>query len=881
MANSDELDFSDLQAQAEQLLEIYKEQTAELQKQAQVKHTTLSNSSMPDTVEGIKKENNAKKEAIIIDGQLTQKYKEQLAAKQLLTQLSSVERRDLKDNAILQNAAKDSIAAMTIEVRKLTEEWRNGSEAVRDKLSPQIDALNAKLKQSDTTIGIHTRNVGNYANSVRDAAMKVGGLTGIMAIFGRMVGINTEDLQELREVHSTLREGSRDLSHLTHQHSEALHENAEASKIATEANEEEAASQMAALGIMAAVVIAIGAIVAIYAVWSSVQEKNKQELEERSKAIDGSIITDDKLREAYNKEAIAIQELADKYQVLTGAMSETEASKRKLMMQFNDDATKLNNDYAKKLQDAPGFGDDKYERDKKRAAVTAQYNKDYALLKQKLNEELDNQDQEAINKYIEKYQAGEKRISELKDATIQDEHKRKLAELDTKKSNDTFEILESEYTEEQKGQLIKQVNEQWHLEVEAEDERYLKEKKKKLEEEWKAFKEFADKISEADAKLTDKMTEAVNKKQKFIEEQQKRHTDNSYDTLIGADKLAIDRDKNNPKALLADKNTLVDNETGKKKADIAYDQQKQIEAAKAAGIKDGDAIIIQINQDAQDKMDLADKEAAAKQLQNQKEYTDALKKETEKRLEAELKAQQEGLRALEQILNAENQLKEQSLKEQTDLIQNQAQVQSELAAAGRKNTLAQTMAAENKAAEDALKQQRAVARQKEDIELANLFITAEGAFIKGGDSPTKAAAEAMGAVLLAKGLAAGLAGSFFEGTPDTGGPGRLDNKGGMLAVLHPHEAVIPKARNEEFPGLAKAWITGNLDTYLAKVAMPEIHGTDMKRVEQELGEIKNAIINQPQRVVYEQGGETIIDEKSGDNRKRIIVEQPIRLSIHG
>lgn len=56
--------------------------------------------------------------------------------------------------------------------------------------------------------------------------------------------------------------------------------------------------------------------------------------------------------------------------------------------------------------------------------------------------------------------------------------------------------------------------------------------------------------------------------------------------------------------------------------------------------------------------------------------------------------------------------------------------------------------------------------------------------------------------------------SFFVGTHDTGRGGRLDNKGGFLAINHPNEAIIPASENKSEPGLAKAWITGDLEPYI-------------------------------------------------------------------
>jgi hypothetical protein len=73
---------------------------------------------------------------------------------------------------------------------------------------------------------------------------------------------------------------------------------------------------------------------------------------------------------------------------------------------------------------------------------------------------------------------------------------------------------------------------------------------------------------------------------------------------------------------------------------------------------------------------------------------------------------------------------------------------------------------------------------------------------------------------------------FYEGTEDTGKGGRVDNKGGFKAVLHPNERVVPEKynkalqgiKNYELPMAAQAYkaiptvfdFMGNLDTNLNK-----------------------------------------------------------------
>lgn len=63
--------------------------------------------------------------------------------------------------------------------------------------------------------------------------------------------------------------------------------------------------------------------------------------------------------------------------------------------------------------------------------------------------------------------------------------------------------------------------------------------------------------------------------------------------------------------------------------------------------------------------------------------------------------------------------------------------------------------------------------------------------------------------------------SFFVGTSDTGSGGSLDENGGFLAKIHKHEAIIPEAANMSEPGMADAWINGNIDEFILGKWMPE------------------------------------------------------------
>ena len=71
-------------------------------------------------------------------------------------------KQDLKDEIKLQNAAKDSLIAKEIELKRLQESYRRVSAEVAKSMLPQIQKLDTEVKKLEADMGRHGRNVGNY-----------------------------------------------------------------------------------------------------------------------------------------------------------------------------------------------------------------------------------------------------------------------------------------------------------------------------------------------------------------------------------------------------------------------------------------------------------------------------------------------------------------------------------------------------------------------------------------------------------------------------------------------------------------------------------------------------------------------------------------------
>lgn len=138
--------------------------------------------------------------------------------------------------------------------------------------------------------------------------------------------------------------------------------------------------------------------------------------------------------------------------------------------------------------------------------------------------------------------------------------------------------------------------------------------------------------------------------------------------------------------------------------------------------------------------------------------------------------------------------------------------QMQLAVNGQKNTLDFMLRQRAEALEKQKALEKKANRQKEAQQIAELFLE----FMKvyaGKDGGFGASAKALAQTVIAKGIASAISGTYHDGTDDTGNGGNMDNKGGMLAVLHPHEGVVTRSANEKYKGVVNALNTGTLDEY--------------------------------------------------------------------
>ena len=170
--------------------------------------------------------------------------------------------------------------------------------------------------------------------------------------------------------------------------------------------------------------------------------------------------------------------------------------------------------------------------------------------------------------------------------------------------------------------------------------------------------------------------------------------------------------------------------------------------------------------------------------------SEALKKLTQQQENYQVAVQTVTKFTSDAITSRENRLKE-AISFEQNLVSNNIEVQKRLAEKG----LANTLATEQKRQFELEQRRERQAKRERARKEAEVFLNLVAEYSKEGN-PSQATTKALTQLSVAKGLAALISGSAFEGVEDTGGAGGLDGKGGKLWMLHPHERVLNRDQNE-------------------------------------------------------------------------------------
>ena len=280
--------------------------------------------------------------------------------------------------------------------------------------------------------------------------------------------------------------------------------------------------------------------------------------------------------------------------------------------------------------------------------------------------------------------------------------------------------------------------------------------------------------------------------------------------------------------------TLSDQEKEERDLEEWYFEKKELHKDNAEALEDIDLIYLNKQNDINLKY-------AKEQEERDKEVEEKKKAQKQK----EIEQAQQFAQAITDIA-----------KEQSD--KRIAQIDEEISAAEKQAEYLQTLAKEGNisASESLAEQERLITelnrkkaeeeRKQKLIELSNTVYQTYQGYAK--EDPKTALQKTIRDTTLLQAFVKSLPG-FEKGIEDTGIGGKIDNKGGFHAILHPHERVIPKSLNEQIGNLSNEELTRLASNYHnGRLINGEKEHTSLSfaLMINELKELKNAIIEKPE-----------------------------------
>lgn len=704
-------------------------------------------------------------------------------------------------------------------------------------LTAQVLAYQNQLIRLDEKVNVHARNVGHYELALGKLGKGIKGVTGILGELGAILGFDIEQMENfvnlgkgisktLKEIHHVEGleavlpgEHGKESAHAINSHEAESNVVRAESAVATEAEavattetviakeadvvvtEQQAivtaestvateAATVAQVELNTAIyanpyVIALAGLVAlvgILAYFSEASDRAKLAEEERSKATDGTIIKNKESRELYNKLIIQNHEFANSIKVATGEISELNAEIDNLkfdnLQKYNE---KMSEVKATLIENEGTWN----------GLKTALTGVDVEFEKAKVKTEELNLEMAAANKLgIEAIRikdvlalatAHEKNAEELS-VLILENRKAQLELLGKETYNIEREILRQKAEnkikeiELDKDAANKAVNIRLQLATDLlgidkkESDGHLKELKRQNDLEYQERQDFQQRIADLYEKSND------------IDERLKTETQQKIDSL---------KDQK-------DKDAAAERDLKDEAANMGIDLTEEYNAK-----------ILALDQKLADDINDLYQTQAIDDLKTMQDEADAqvkLWEEANKKIaDATIKRQQDQLEQLDDFNKAvgkglDDRIKSQedAMKIQSQQIESELSVQTELFKEGLDNTLAYEQAEKAKNTREQLAAERKAAKEKKGIELANTYISFLQSYLKDGTDAQSAATKALAQTLIAEGIADAIAGTALEGTEDTGriGDRGLDGKGGRLWMLHDNERVLTKADNE-------------------------------------------------------------------------------------
>lgn len=224
-----------------------------------------------------------------------------------------------------------------------------------EQYNAQLSAMRETNKATEKSTDNVTKSTDNFskktksaANSIKTISNGLGGVTGLLALTGRLFGVNTDRLQELVFASQQFAQVGKKLI-------DTQKLAAAATKEGAAATGRMAAASAASIPIIGAVVLAIGAAAAIMIRYQDQLFGVSEATKEKMKADDGAIISDEKLRESYNQTLKVIKDLGIEYRLVTGQINEYQATIERLRVKNADEIEQIRDETKKKTEEITGF----------------------------------------------------------------------------------------------------------------------------------------------------------------------------------------------------------------------------------------------------------------------------------------------------------------------------------------------------------------------------------------------------------------------------------------------------------------------------------------------------------------------------------------------
>lgn len=748
--------------------------------------------------------NQTQKEAIALRKQLADRDDEVVKGKLRLQQANKEQNHILKQQVILEKAAAGSLEQLKAKLSLVTAQINKMSAAERDNtaagkaLIAEQKALNDQLSKVEQKGGNFHRQVGNYELAYKKFGKGIKGVTGALGELGAALGLNSEAIEALVRVGDAAF-GALDAVDDLHDIKEGVEGNTEAiaeqvvakeadvivteeQAIATEAVaaaeiEQAAATETATvaqeglntamkanpLGVIILAIVAVAA--ALYGLnkWLTASSEETKQLERENQ----------KLIKAYEKQ-----------QVITKA--------RTTVLQSEFDLLKAQGASVEELR-------------KKQAEINAEKEKELllnievikssiALNKQKIADVQANDSlwesylnaSAAVQRFL-----GQEKQAEMTEALIAQNKRERAEEFVTALEEQENALVQAE------ADYAAFLNE-----IQIQEIEFDKEAESRREKETERIKEHNEK--RAQLYKADKDARIKEEEDKINRLLALRARLEALEADIAPEQSAREQETSRYMKQLAELEDIAE----QARAEGRFNEERYQQDLALIDKKHFDEM--EKIRDEEITQEIDAEKAKQEEITRINEEAERQRREAlKKSIEEQISLERTLIDSYKDALGDRRQDEDMYMRYRENQINSDLQTQQNLFNQGLDNTLAY----EKRKKEEFYAEQKELQRQRHEqdmaLELAELFIELQKTY---ADEGLTGAAKAFSQTMAAKGIAMAIAGSYFEGTENTGkSNGRgVDGRGGRLAIIHDEERIIPQRLNKKLGDISNDELIDNV-----------------------------------------------------------------------